>query len=144
MGRHAGSVGVVRAMHAHRGPNERDDAMAVSDSTPGPIERAFPMGFNRRGSRGNASCEREDERALLIRYSLFNSATLFLFAYAAYFLDGFNFLWTYDATRFSFLIIGIYLMVTAISAWRVPMCASAPSSSSPTGSPRSVSSASCC
>jgi len=53
-----------------------------------------------------------DERTLLVRYTLFNSVVVFAFAYAAVFLHGFEFLWDYDATRFSFLIIGIYGLVT--------------------------------
>lgn len=90
--------------------------MTISQGETGSVfEQVVPFRFKTKTmERGPARAASPDEnRAIVVRYSLFNSVSLFLFAYGAYFLDGFNFLWTYDATRFSFLIIGIYLAVTA-------------------------------
>lgn len=80
------------------------------------ITEWFSGGRSRRAEDDGASAAEPragaEDRTLLVRYTLFNSFIVFVFAYAAFFLGGFQFLWDYDATRFSFLIIGIYALLT--------------------------------
>lgn len=47
---------------------------------------------------------------MLTRYTIFNSLFAFGIAYAVYFFDAFNWLVQADPTRFTFLILGIYLL----------------------------------
>lgn len=83
--------------------------VALSDSdTEGPLDTEM----GRDAGRPIPADGGRDGREIVLRYSLFNSLVLFLFAYAAYFGNAVQFLWQYDATRFSFLIIGIYLLLT--------------------------------
>ncbi len=49
---------------------------------------------------------------MLTRYSIFNTITAFAILYAIWFHDAIGFLWTYDQTRFSFVITGIYILIT--------------------------------
>jgi hypothetical protein len=91
--------------------------MADIYTTPSSVEllrprRTLPHGTVPAAAIPLQPATRED-REILVRYSLFNSIVLFVFAYAVYFANAAQFLWDYDQTRFSFLIIGIYLALTA-------------------------------
>ena len=48
----------------------------------------------------------------LVKYSLFNTVTLFFVAFSVYFLHSVNFLLDIDATGFTFLIASIYFALT--------------------------------
>ncbi len=55
---------------------------------------------------------------MLLRYSIFNSICVFVLGYALYFHDVFGLLLAHDPTRFTFLIFGIYVALTAYLFWK--------------------------
>lgn len=49
---------------------------------------------------------------MLLKYTIFNSIFLFATSFAIYFYNAFGLLWYYDVTKVSFLLLGIYVLLT--------------------------------
>lgn len=55
---------------------------------------------------------------MLLRYSIFNSICAFILGYAVVFHNAFGLLLAHDPTRFTFIILGIYVALTAYLFWK--------------------------